>query len=378
MPQYRVKITRLGTHKNTQGLVKFLLQIPGLSSDRIMQGLQRPPLELPPVPMEQKAQQLTDALARFGAICVIEHMREAPVAAQKQKDEWLDGNHLLHNTASGPPPTPASTPIELSSPSPTPSHHSPGPTLPTTNAKNALAKKQKLQVLLVLLGVLVLIAPPLYIASQQKDQHKSSTTSTTLAGGYKPAEISDRNTTRSSKPQPASKSQKPGQQKQYGLARKQQEMSEQLKERAKKAEDSQERSKLIQQSVQYNPYDANAWSELEKQLNAAGDAEGAAAAHKAYEHAVKVHNTLQGIAKAFGTQPQVAVSTSSIVYTTTAEMDDQSFYDKVAGMYDELVGNHPEKEVVVENRSGKHVQTVHIVPGEPYPDAVVSGTITAE
>lgn len=376
MPQYRVKITRLGTHKNTQGLVKFLLQIPGLSSDRIMQGLQRPPLELPPVPMEQKAQQLTDALARFGAICVIEHMREAPVAAQKQKDEWLDGNHLLHNTASGPPPTPASTPIEILSPPL--STHVPGPLPPPHNAKDALAKKQKLQILLVLIGVLVLIAPPLYIASQQKDQLKSSTTSTTLAGGYKPAELSDRSTTRSAKPQPAGKSQKPGQQQQYDLARKQQDMSEQLKERAKKSDNPQESSKLLQQSVQYNPYDANAWSELEKQMNAAGDAEGAAAAHKAYEHAMKVHNTLQGIAKAFGTEPKVAVSTSSIVYTTTAEMDDQSFYEKVAGMYDELVGNHPEKEVVVENRSGKHVQTMHIVPGEPYPDAVVSGTITAE
>lgn len=376
MPQYRVKITRLGTHKNTQGLVKFLLQIPGLSSDRIMQGLQRPPLELPPVPMEQKAQQLTDALARFGAICVIEHMREAPVAAQKQKDEWLDGNHLLHNTASGPPPTPASVPIEVSVHSaPT---HTPGPVTPVSNAKEALAKKQKLQALLVLIGVLVLIAPPLYIASQQKDQLKSGTTLTTLAGGYKPAELSDRSTTRSAKPQPAGKSQKPGQQQQYDLARKQQDMSEQLKERAKKSDNPQESSKLLQQSVQYNPYDANAWSELEKQLNAAGDAEGAAAAHKAYEHAMKVHNTLQGIAKAFGTEPKVAVSTSSIVYTTTAEMDDQSFYEKVAGIYDELVGNHPEKEVVVENRSGKHVQTMHIVPGEPYPDAVVSGTITAE
>lgn len=342
MPSYRVKITGLGAHKDIPSLVKLLSGLPGLSADKIRTGIQHPPLELPPVPQEESAQQLTDALARLGAICVIERIREAPVI-EKAKVERLD----LSKVSSGRAPVETRAPTTISAPP-----HPPPPRRQTTG-------HPRLRLALVLIGILLLFLIPYFLPKSNRAPAKPNDRS------------SQKTTTKTIKrPAPAAKSTKPGMQEKHAQARKQQVYSEQMVDRSRQTTNPKESARHLQAAVQYNPYNAEAWQELEQKMLEIGDTEGAKAARKAHEQAMRVQNTLQSVAKAFGTTPKVAVSTSTIVYNASAELDDQEFYDAVGELYDSVSAAHPEKELQVENHTGSHVQRLHIIPGTPYPDAV--------
>jgi len=348
MPSYRVKIQGLATHRDTQALFKFLIRIPGVSTEKVVQGLQHPPFELPPIAQESQAQQIKDTLAHLGAICIIEVIRE-PIAPIQHKEEWLDGSQLLGSTASyqtahrsspSAPSHPHSTPLTSNS---TPTPHKP----PVWR-----------QWLLIGLGFTVLVLPAVYLSSKKQ----------TIASKKSSSPKSAVRTQQVARPAPANKSTRPGLKQKHDDARNTQASSEQMRDRSRQTTTPRESAQLLQKAVQYNPYNVGAWKELEEKMRESGDTEGAEAARKAMEQALRVQNTLQSVAKAFGNNTQVQVTTASIAYTSETQLDDAEFYDAVSELYDSVSIAHPEKELEVVNQYQNKVQHLRVVPGEPFPD----------
>lgn len=347
MPSYRVKIQGLATHRDTQALFKFLIRIPGISTEKVVQGLQHPPFELPPVAQENQAQQIKDSLAHLGAICIIEVIRE-PLAPVHHKEEWLDGSQLLGSTAS------YQTSHRSTSNSPQPHSSALAPDKTPPHPKPAVWR----QWLLIGLGITVLVLPAVYLSSNKQ----------TIAPKKSSGPKSLKRTQQVARPAPANKSTRPGVKQKHSEAKKMQSSSEQMRDRSRQTTDPRESAKLLQKAVQYNPYNVGAWKELEEKMRESGDSEGADAARKAMEQALRVQNTLQSVAKAFGNSAQVQVTTASIAYTSETPLDDAEFYDAVSELYDSVSIAHPEKELEVVNHYQNKVQHLRVVPGEPFPD----------
>ena len=69
---YSLKIIGLATQRDTQSLVKFLLKVPGLSSEQVSKGLRVPPLDVLSLEKEEQVDKIKSMLEKFGAICEIE------------------------------------------------------------------------------------------------------------------------------------------------------------------------------------------------------------------------------------------------------------------------------------------------------------------
>jgi len=69
---YNLKITGLTTQRDMQSLIKILLRVPGLSSERVAIGLKAPPLKVITVELEEQAQAMKNTLEKLGAVCEIE------------------------------------------------------------------------------------------------------------------------------------------------------------------------------------------------------------------------------------------------------------------------------------------------------------------
>jgi len=351
MSSYRVKITALGTHKDVPALVKTLIRIPGISAERILQGLQHPPLELPPVAQESQAQQIKDTLVRLGAICIVEQIREAPVSIkEKDKETLVDGSHLLNVKTSH--LNPSGTAIT----SPPAQHQSPVPQATQAPVRPRTSSKAPL---FLFLGLAIAIASFFFSFQDTPKKQTQPGISTQQKAQRTPSETR-------SKRNPL----KAGLEEKHTEAKQRQTRSEQLQARSRQTTDARTAARLLTQAVNSNPYNTTAWKELEEKLRQTGDNEGAKAARQSYEQALRVQNTLRSVAKAFGGDPKVEVSPATIHYQVATDMDDQEFYEAVTELYDTVSVEHPEKELAIENESRGHHQRLRIVPGRAFPDRI--------
>ena len=264
MPSYRVKLTGLAPHRDTPALVKMLVRIPGLTPERVVQGLQRPPLELPPVAQQVLAQQISDSLLHLGAISIIEEIHAAPVKVASRDDELVDGSHLLH---SAPPVRPAY------SRHPAPEH------APASPPSAPPARKDRKA--LIIFGVGLVMAAALLYQNDPLDSgpRKNPSSSKETAPKASPSKSTNTQVERAASTQ---KSTREGLSSKHEAARKQQAYSEQLRERSRQTANPAKAAQILKQSVQYNPYNAEAWKELEEKLRESGQTEEAEAARKAH------------------------------------------------------------------------------------------------
>jgi hypothetical protein len=93
---YTLKIIGLTQQQDMQTLVKVLLRIPNLDSEKISRGLKFPPLVVISTAQEDQAQKIKALLEKLGAICTVEKAMIAsyeksiliPIKKEKEKNSW--------------------------------------------------------------------------------------------------------------------------------------------------------------------------------------------------------------------------------------------------------------------------------------------------
>lgn len=328
MATYRVKIVKLKHHDHTDKLVAFLFSQPGMTADKIVLGLQHPPMELAPVTTEKLAKSLASKLTRYGASCTVE-VFDAP-------DE---------------------------------SSHGAEPRAYVFDAAE-IPKIQLKQLWKLGLSVLAVLALFTFLFLHRDSTPATNTKSTSSLES--PSQASSPNAKRKTvaKPSNPKKTLKAGMKEKHTLAKQQQAYSQQMLERSKQSTNPQEAIQMLQTAVQYNPYNTEAWKQLEQKMLETGNAQSAEQARKSHEQAMRVQNTMQSLASAFGKSQKVSVSTAAITYKTTAPMEDESFYESADKLYDKISATHPDKELIIENEANGHTQRIHIEPGKPFPNAI--------
>jgi hypothetical protein len=69
---FKLKITNITTQRDLKALVKYLLELPGLDSDRVSRGLKVLPFEILSVEQETQAREIQATIEKFGALCTVE------------------------------------------------------------------------------------------------------------------------------------------------------------------------------------------------------------------------------------------------------------------------------------------------------------------
>lgn len=370
MAAWKIRITGIKSTQGLETLVKMLCRLPGITPESAVQGLRRPPLDLPQVPSETDAKKLQLVLSKLGAVVEIEpvgkNIGEAAIKNATAPSPKTQVEHASNEAprgmgieARGPDPHGTTGPVELREREIRP------PIITAKIKEKSPAPVRQLLVFGAIVIVIVALAQWMPSASKvakpESKATKNAQTEPELSIDPAPQQADERN---SAKPESKSQleSETPSTQAepppQLDLARKQQQHAEKLMQQAQSEADPHKAAQALEQSLRYDPHNENGWAELVKRMRTNGDAEGERKAQQGLEQSERVRQTLESIAKAFGTEGQVKVSTAQVlVQTSQAEMEQDEFDSLGSEMGDSIRTKFPSQEIVIENLGSQGKQS---------------------
>ena len=105
----------------------------------------------------------------------------------------------------------------------------------------------------------------------------------------------------------------------------------------------------LKKDIEKNPYNAEAWKALAKNLEKQGDTVSARKARESYEKTVKAQQVLTSLAKAFGNKVRVEVTEDAVYYRTGYDFTDDEFNKEAERLMDSLSVKFPGKNLIIEN-----------------------------
>jgi len=117
----------------------------------------------------------------------------------------------------------------------------------------------------------------------------------------------------------------------------------------------------LNKELKKNPYNAEAWKALAKNLEKQGDTASARMAKESYERSVKAQQVLTSLAKAFGNKVRVEVTEDAVYYRTGYDFTDEEFNKEAEKLMDSLSVKFPGKNLIIENyTSDNRVQNIQL------------------
>jgi len=117
----------------------------------------------------------------------------------------------------------------------------------------------------------------------------------------------------------------------------------------------------LKKEIEKNPYNAEAWKTLAKNLEKQGDTAAARQAKESFEKSVKAQQVLASLAKAFGNKVRVEVTEDAVYYRTSYDFTDDEFNAEAERLMDSLSVKFPGKNLIIENyTSDNRVQNAHL------------------
>jgi len=115
----------------------------------------------------------------------------------------------------------------------------------------------------------------------------------------------------------------------------------------------------LKKDIEKNPYNAEAWKALAKNLEKQGDTASARQAKESYERAVKAQQVLTSLAKAFGNKVRVEITEDEVYYRTGYDFTDEEFKAEAEKLMDSLSVKFPGKNLIIENyTSDNRIQNI--------------------
>jgi len=115
----------------------------------------------------------------------------------------------------------------------------------------------------------------------------------------------------------------------------------------------------LKKDIEKNPYNAEAWKALAKNLEKQGDTASARKAKESYEKSVKAQQVLTSLAKAFGNKVRVEVTEDAVYYRTGYDFTDEEFNKEAEKLMDSLNVKFPGKNLIIENyTSDNRIQNI--------------------
>jgi len=284
-------------------LVKILLKIPGLTPDEISKGLKVPPLKVFSTEKGIDALNLKKLLEKFGAVCVIENP-EAMVPVAKEKSRIRDRS--------------SEKDIKLTD------------SIETTEE---------------------------YIKSRQRHHKKFRfrfwLVIFSFIGGF--AFITSHDFSCEIKPGHASIADKQAQ------ATQAMQNAKAASKKAEQAEQANQANQDLKKDIEKNPYNADAWKALAKNLEKQGDTSAARQAKESHERVVKTQQVLTSLAKAFGNGVRVEVTEDAVFYRTGFDFTEEEFNREAERLMDSLSVKFPGKNLFIENyTSDNRIQNIQL------------------
>jgi len=117
----------------------------------------------------------------------------------------------------------------------------------------------------------------------------------------------------------------------------------------------------LKKDIEKNPYNAEAWKALAKNLEKQGDTVSARKAKESYERTVKAQQVLTSLAKAFGNKVRVEVTEDAVYYRTGYDFTDEEFNKEAEKLMDSLSVKFPGKNLIIENyTSDNRIQNIQL------------------
>ncbi|HSQ42720.1 MAG TPA: hypothetical protein VLM37_10615 [Fibrobacteraceae bacterium] len=341
---YKVRITAVAPSAKARisHLAELLCKLPGLSKETAIQGLEKPPLDLPEVKTALDAQKLHQGLRRMGLVGEIISIADAPpspITAPVQTQPTHPTQHL-HNLFEDTPQE-ERHPIEL-----------------RTEEEDTTQRpgfwRENRALLLLLLGFLFLLGLSFYV-----QQHFFATEPANTPTSPQASEKQERPQDRQIRHQ---------ERQHYEQALKQLAISEQLLRKATRTPDIRKSIALMEKALLYNPYNLEAWQQLAAKYRRIGDEKSAKACNIKYQYSEQTQRMLEGIARYFGGKPKAKINVAQVHYTAQNNtLDDTSFHRQSESLYDTVHHLHPDKEFQMENQ-GLDTLKMTVLPGDTFPD----------
>jgi len=373
---WKVRINALlpAARQQMAQLAQLLAKLPGISAAQALQGLNKPPLDLPALKTEADAQKLMTGLSKMGLICEIIDQGSTPVVAESEPiskpetslPEKIAPAPKLNAQAQQPDASAAKQPTKAASTAaPRPKSHDsifdldePTRTPIELRAGGSQVKRKKIFKLpklqrpsrrtLFIAGAL-LVTALIVGASFLVVQHFQQATTDESSQSAKPV-TAERKAERDH----------------YEEALQQMATSEKYLKEAHETPDVRKAAEIMELAVKYNPYNWGAWRELAAMYRRMGNEERAKTCDFSYRRSEKLQRTLEGIASVFR-KPEAKITTSEVSYTVHEDsIQPKDFHQKSSTLYDTVHNMHPEKEFRIENQ-GKDTLKVQVLPGDSFP-----------
>ena len=292
-------------------LVKILLKIPGLTPDEISKGLKVPPLNVFSTEKGIDALKLKKLLEKFGAVCLIENPEAIPAAIEKSKDSGKERGKEKD--------------IKLTDSIETTEEY-----IKSRHHHHRKFRWKFWVSIFTFVGVFAFITSYDFsceIKPHSNNKEKTASQGSRAGGGYASGYASG-----------------------YG--------SGDADASAAKANQANED---LKKDIEKNPYNADAWKALAKNLEKQGDTAAARKAKESHERAVKVQQVLAGVAKAFGNNVRVEVTEDAVYYRTSYDFTDDQFNLEAERLMDSLSVKFPGKNLFIENyTSDNRIQNIQL------------------